>query len=158
MPENPWGNLAVRLAIAAGVAAAVVAAARLASLAVAPLPAVLVALVVGTFTWLGSTFEPLAPRPEFQEPHPPAHSARFTADVATRRVANMFVRVQPGAAFEAGTTAHLLDDLVQQRLDGEDPRRLSPNLRAYLQAAHDGRPQPLTRRALHAHLKEIDQL
>lgn len=38
------------------------------------------------------------------------------------------------------------------------PRTLSPELTAYLEDARDGRARPLTRRALHAHLKEIDQL
>lgn len=155
MPD-PGRVLVVRLAIGAAVAVAAVVAGRPVGLVFAPAPTVLIALVIATLSWLASAFQVLAPRPEWEQPHPPAHAARYTADLATRRVANMFVRARPGMGFEAGATAQLLDGLVRQRAD--DDRPLSPELDAYLAAARDGRPQPLHRRALHAHLKEIDQL
>ena len=159
MPETPWSNLFRRMGIATAIAAVVVVAGRLLDVIFAPQPTVLVALVLGAMSWVAAHYEALAPRPEWVQPHQPAHSARFTADLATRRVANMFVRARPGAGFEAGATAQLLDQLVQQRLTGDDEgERLSPELDAYLSAARDGHPTPLNRRALHAHLKEIDQL
>ena len=169
MPENRWANLAVRLAIAVGVATVLIVGGRGVGLALAPLPTVLVALVIAALTWMGAQAEPRASQPAWVQPHPPAHSARYTADIATRRVANMFVRAQPGAAFEAAATAQMLGGLVEQRLrdhhdvGADDPLteaepHLSADLLRYLHAARAGKPQPLTRRALHAHLKEIDQL
>ncbi|MCC2594453.1 hypothetical protein LKO27_13670 [Tessaracoccus sp. OS52] len=164
-----WSGLALRLAVGAAGAVVVTIAGRFLNLAFAPVPTVVIGLLAGVVAWFSWLFDEPPPRPAWEQPHPPPHGARFAADVTTRRLATMLARAQPGSEFETGAVARVLTELVERRLvrnhdvPADDPVErahdlLSPELLAYARAARADKPRPLTRRALHAHLKEIDQL
>lgn len=167
--RGAWRGLVVRLAVGAGVAVVLVVLGRLVGLGVAPVPALLLGLLIGTAAWLWAGFEEPAAAPDWQQPQPPAEASRFSADVRTRRLASMLVHAQPGQGFDAGSLTRTLADLTASRLvhtrdlPAEDTLshadgHLSPPLLAYLRSADGDRPAALNRRTLHAHLKEIDEL
>lgn len=164
-----WRALAVRLGIGVAIAAGVVVLGRVVGLAVAPFPAVLAGMAVAAASWAFAHLGESPVAPPWQQPQPESTTSRFNADVRTRRLATMLSHAQPGKVFEAGAVARLLADLTSRRLvrrrlvPADDPLahadgHLSPALLAYLRAADADRPPTLTRRVLHAHLKEIDEL
>lgn len=159
--ENPWRGLAWRLGAGAGAAVLVVVVGRLAGLGFEPVATVVLGLLLAAGTWfLADQSEPPA-RPGWERPQPPQRAAAFLADTRTRRLATVLARAQPGAEFETATVARTLTEIVEHRLEGPldgAADRLSPALASYLRDAREGRPRPLTRRALHTHLKEIDAL
>lgn len=166
---NSGRVLLLRLAVGAGVAVVLVVLGRLVGLGIAPVPALLLGLLIGTATWLWSGFEEPPSSPGWQQPQPPAEASRFSADVRTRRLASMLAHAQPGQGFDAGSLTRALADLTASRLvhtrdlPAEDTLahadgHLSPALLAYLRTADGERPAILNRRTLHAHLKEIDEL
>ncbi|TRY17868.1 hypothetical protein FOJ82_11420 [Tessaracoccus rhinocerotis] len=161
--ESPWRGLGWRLGVGAAAAVVLVVGGRFVNLGFDPAATVALALLAAAGSWiLADQAEPPS-RPLWQRPQPPQRAAAFLADTRTRRLATVLARAQPGAEFETATAARLLTDLVEHRLDappaeGAAEERLSPELAAFLRDAREGRPRPLTRRALHAHLKEIDAL
>lgn len=164
-----YRNLGLRLGIGVVAAVVVVVLGRVVKLDIAPIPAVIVCLVLAAVSWMFTEAEEPAAGPLWRQPHPQVTSSRFSADVRTRRLATMLSHAQPGQIFEAGTTARLLATLTTTRLvrrgllSPDAPLtdaapHLSPALLGYLRSAESDKPQVLSRRALHAHLKEIDQL
>lgn len=169
MDPPGWGALASRVAIGAGCGAAVVVIGRFLGLAVSPMAAVLAGMAIAAASWVLTRFQEPAGGPPWQQPQPDSTASRFSADVRTRRLATMLSHAQPGKVFEVGAVARLLADLTSRRLvrrglvPADDPLahadgHLSAPLLAYLRAADADRPPTLTRRVLHAHLKEIDEL
>ncbi|MFT3888648.1 MAG: hypothetical protein QM713_10875 [Arachnia sp.] len=161
-----WRALAGWLAAGALTAAAVVVVARFAYLQVAPLPAVLLGLLIGALVWLTGWFEDTASPPPWHQPQPPAEHARLAADVRTRRLDAMLAHAKPGEGFETTAVTRTLTALAAERLvrrhglPADDPLPhadgiLSPRLLAHLRAE---RPPALKRPVLHAYLKEIDEL
>lgn len=162
-------RLLARLAVCVGLAALAILAGPVVHLRFDPGGALLVGAVIGVGWWLtehlpGGWEPPLWSPPEWRSPAP-----SLVADQRTRKLASMIAHAQPGQAFDARRLAATLDDIVVRRLasPGRGPlgdlppdvaTRLSPALLGYLRSARDGKPQPLNRRTLRAHLKEIDSL
>lgn len=170
MPSEPgWRSLILRLLVSATISVVAVAGLRTVGILIAPTPALVVGLTVGALSWLVAQMSYPEGGPRWERPEPPMPAAPFSADRQTRRTATMLANAQPGRAFDARPVAQQLatitaDRLVRNRhLAAEDPlteaeNHLSPVLLAYLRAAEDDKPPTLTRRALRAHLKEIDRL
>ena len=124
--------------------------------------------VVGVLIWAGTHLvhhEPAA----WQQPSFHHRSVLLRADVRTRRLAHSLAHSQPGKGFDSSSVAAHLGDIVSRKLvaAGTLPPdatlaqiepHVSPSLFAYLRSVDDDRRTTLTRRALHAHLKEIDSL
>ncbi|MHA6523914.1 hypothetical protein [Tessaracoccus sp. G1721] len=170
---TPWWGLAVRLTVFIGAAVLLVAFDEVLSLRVDPLLAFLAAVVLAGGSWVFTHLAGPDAGPEWQQPSWHTRSPHFQADVRTRRLASTLVHSQPGQAFDARRVARQLSGLAVRRLvdsgripapgPGADPLadaqpHLSAALLAYLRSADGDRPQPLNRRTLHAHLKEIDSL
>jgi len=167
-----WAGLAARVAIGVLAATLAVAFDGLLSLRVDPYLALLTGVVAAVAWWAFAQELDPEDGPEWRQPSWHSRSPHFQADVRTRRLASTLVHTQPGQAFDARRLARQLADLTARRLvtsgrvageDAADPlahaeRHLSPALLAYLRSAKTDRPQVLGRRALHAHLKEIDSL
>ena len=169
MTSGAWRRLGVRMGIGAAVAIMLFVGGPLLSLRF-HLPLTIIAgLVIGALIWAFTEFA--APRrgPGWEQPHWRQRSAFVQADVRTRRLAHSLNHAQPGHGFEARRVAGQLAELTAQRLvaSGRVPAEtsldhadghLSPGLLRYLRSATAERPHALTRKALHAHLKEIDSL
>lgn len=169
MTRNMWQAWALRAGIGAAVALALIIVGPLILLRFHPVLALIVGATIGTLVWVFTHFLGPRPGPQWQQPYWQRRSALFQADVRTRRLAHSLAQAQPGQGFEARRVATQLADLTGRRLiaadrvPADDPLEhaaphLSPALLNYLRSAGGERPQSLTRKALHAHLKEIDSL
>lgn len=169
MTRDAWLRLGARMGIGAAVSILLIVGGPLLSLRFHPLLTVIAGFVVGALVWAFTEFAAPRPGPAWEQPYWRHRSPFLQADVRTRRLAHSLNHAQPGHGFEARRVAGLLAELAAQRLVAagrvpvEDPLghadgHLSPGLLAYLRSATTQRPQALTRKALHTHLKEIDSL
>ena len=170
---SAWTGLALRLFVGLAVATLVIIADDVLSLRVEPVLALLAGAVLAAGSWVSANLAPPAEAPEWRQPSWHTRSAHFLADVRTRRLASVLAHAQPGRGFDARRVARQLGELTVRRLvtSGRIPRagsvgealeaaeaHLSPALLAYLRTAEAEHPKVLNRKALHAHLKEIDSL
>lgn len=169
MTRDRWRRLGVRMGIGVAVAVVAVLVGPLLSLRIHPGLAVVAGATVGAVIWAFSEFLGPAPGPVWEQPYWRQRSAFLQADTPTRRLAHALKHAQPGEEFESRRVARRLRALTEQRLiaahkvPADDPlahagNHLSPALLRYLLSADGERPQSLNRKALHAHLQEIDSL
>ncbi|MDO5735789.1 MAG: hypothetical protein Q4P15_04885 [Propionibacteriaceae bacterium] len=168
-----WRNLAVRVAIGVAGAVLIVIFDGVFDVGVEPSLALLAGTTVAAGSWAFTHLASAGATYEWRQPSWYTRSPHLQADVRTRRLASVLSNAQPGRGFEARGVARHLAFLTAGRLvttgrisreagdedplAGADPH-LSASLLAYLRSADAEHPQVLNRKALRAHLKEIDSL
>lgn len=161
-------ELARALAVGVGIAVALVVFSQFTPIRFHPVLTPVLGLAIGALAWGGRRL--VAPEtPHWEQPSFHQRSPLLQSDVRTRRLALMLANSQPGKGFDAARVARELGELAARKLvlagkvPDDDPLghadgHLSPALLTYLRSAETRRPQALSRKILHAHLKEIDSL